>query len=64
MRKSERPSVRGAMRARCIDRPQFGQAGPAVIGLPAGRNEFCIANMVYLLIRRLARFAAHFQTDD
>ena len=36
------------MRARCIDRPQFGQAGPAVIGLPAGRNEFCIANMVYL----------------
>lgn len=41
------------MRARCIDRPQFGQAGPAMIGLPAGRNEFCIANMIYLLIRRL-----------
>ena len=60
MRTSERPSVRGAMRARCIDRPQFGQAGPAVIGLPAGRNEFCIANMVYLMVR----FAAHFQTDD
>ncbi len=41
------------MRARCIDRPQLGQAGPAVSGLPAGRNKFCIANMVYLLIRRL-----------
>ena len=37
------------MRARCIGRPQFGQAGPAVSGRPAGRNEFWIANMVNLI---------------
>ncbi len=37
------------MRARCIDRPQFGHEGRAVIGSPAGRNEFCIANMICLI---------------
>jgi len=36
------------MRARCIARPQFGQQGPAVMELPAGRNEFCIANIMDL----------------
>ena len=36
------------MRARCIARPQFGQPGPAVIALPAGRNKSCIANIMDL----------------
>jgi hypothetical protein len=43
------------MRARCIARPQFGQAGPAVTGWLAGRNEFWIANIIYLLVHP-ARF--------
>jgi hypothetical protein len=33
------------MRAKCIDRPQFGQAGPTVSGRPATRDKFCIINM-------------------
>jgi hypothetical protein len=33
------------MRAKCIDRPQLGQAGPALIEPPAGRVEFCMTNM-------------------
>jgi hypothetical protein len=33
-----------------MDRPQFGQAGPGVIGEPTGRNK-CCANMVYLMMR-------------
>ena len=53
MFRSVGPSGRGAMRARCIERPQFGQGGPALIGLPAGRGKFCgkfcILNMVYLM---------------
>jgi hypothetical protein len=60
MFRSVRPPGCGEMRARCIDRPQFGQSGPALIGLPAGRGKFCMLNMVL----SHARFAARSQTPD
>jgi hypothetical protein len=45
---SVQPSGRGATRAKCIERPQFGQSGPVLIEFPTGWDEFCMANMVYL----------------
>jgi len=40
------PLAAGAVRERCIERPQLGQAGRAVMALSKAGNETWIANMV------------------
>ncbi len=46
VRRSGRPPVRGVMRVRCIDRPQFGHGGRTMGWSPTGRFTSCNANMV------------------
>jgi len=48
---SGRPSVPSVMRLRCIDLPQFGQAGRTVTWWPTGRIHSCVANIVHLFHR-------------
>ncbi len=45
VRKSGRPPVRGMVRVRCIDRPQFGHSGRTMLWSPTGRFSSCNANM-------------------
>jgi hypothetical protein len=49
IRRSARPPVRGVVRVRCIDRPQFGQfghGGRTMVWLPTGRFASWNANMI------------------
>ena len=45
VRRSVRPPLRGMVRVRCIDRPQFGHSGRTMLWSPTGRFSSCNANM-------------------
>ena len=46
VRRSGRPPVRGVVRVRCIDRPQFGHGGRTMVWLPTGRFASWNASMI------------------